>query len=185
VISKLGFSRWLLLALGDHLTIFQCRAPSQAFLYLLTISSNCTHLDLGMGNVDWAVQPVALAVQPLVHSVCTIPEGLPGVSERFHRSLPGRAPGRALAASHHCPCPGVLVVLRIHGLFVDTLRGGPLLPDLFPWMPVMPRFLSSRALLDILRLLFKLLGGRDLYASCVICIVLEVRILLVCFRSRG
>ena len=46
-----------------------------------------------MGDVDWAVQPVSLAVQPLVHSVCTVPGGLPGVSEQFHRSTPGCASG--------------------------------------------------------------------------------------------
>ena len=147
------------------------------------------------------------AVQPLVHSVCTILGGLPGVSKQFHSSTPGCASGRyyrlvpggttaafqatevlpattglyqeavqppldvvqplcvcgliysvgaegvfffpsptllspALAASHHYHCPGVLVVLRIRGLSVDLLRGGPLLPDLFPWMPVMPHFFS-------------------------------------------
>jgi len=27
---------------------------------------------------------------------------------------------------------------------MDLLRGGPLLPDLFPWMPVMPYFLLPR-----------------------------------------
>ena len=152
---------------------------------------------------------MALAVQPLEHSVCTVPGGLPGVSERFHRSTPGCASGRyyqlvpggttaafqatevlpattgkyqeavqppldavqplrdyglinrvgaegvlfspPLPSSISCPsrrsplhCPGVLVVLRFRGLSVDLLRGGPLLPNLFPWMLVTPCFLCSR-----------------------------------------
>ena len=47
-------------------------------------------------------------------------------------------PSCALAAGHHCPCPGVLLALRIRGVSVDPLQGGLLLPDFFPWMPVMP-----------------------------------------------
>ena len=61
-----------------------------------------------------------------------------GAGGDFFSSLPQPFPSCALAAGRHCLCPGVLLALRIRGVSVDPLQGGLLLPDLFPWMPVMP-----------------------------------------------
>ena len=68
------------------------------------------------------------------------PSGLEGISFSL---LPQPLPSCALAAGRHCLCPGVLLALRIRGVSVDPLQGGLLLPDLFPWMPVMPHVLRS------------------------------------------